>query len=329
MPTFSNRRSAFTLIELLVVIAIIAVLIGLLLPAVQKVREVAACATCRNNLKQLALAAHSYHEEKGHFPPGVAQPGPDGLYTSVFVELLPYFEQTALAARWDFSDLGNDFGGQGSPAATALPILVCPSQTIGPNPASFGAKTVGRTTYGASAGTLSFPQFRATNDGVFVYTTSDDPRQIQIMNVTDGTSHTLAFGERIIGDANLDSYQSAPFDQAPDPPLQAFGAFGSWAVQPGPNTGGGTMLAGSMMINTTYPNSYVPPIPPIPPTPISWATFAPNAWGRISAYGSWHSYGANFAMADGSVQFLASSTSLPVLQALGTRSGGEVVDGGY
>jgi prepilin-type processing-associated H-X9-DG protein len=65
------------------------------------------------------------------------------------------------------------------------------------------------------------------------------------------------------------------------------------------------------------------------PTPISWPTFAPNAWGRISAYGSWHINGANFAMADGSVQFLASSTSLAVLQALGTRSGGEVVDSGY
>src|SRR5580698_3502048 len=145
MATFSNRRSAFTLIELMVVIAIIAVLIGMLLPAVQKVREAAACAQCRNNLKQVALAAHSYHEANGYFPPGVAQPGPDGRYTSVFVELLPYFEQTAIAARWDFSNPNNDFGGQGSLAATVLPMLICPSQPVSQNPANFGSQTIGLT----------------------------------------------------------------------------------------------------------------------------------------------------------------------------------------
>jgi prepilin-type N-terminal cleavage/methylation domain-containing protein/prepilin-type processing-associated H-X9-DG protein len=150
LPNSLSWRRAFTLIELLVVIAIIAILIGLLLPAVQKVREAAARTTCRNNLKQLGLAAHNYQSNYGNLPPGYNGPDPNIHYTtggpSIFTGgpvhftgvlwyLLPYVEQNAV---YDMTpNMKNAaFVGQWwsvnpdwTAAHTNIKVFICPADT--------------------------------------------------------------------------------------------------------------------------------------------------------------------------------------------------------
>jgi len=319
---FRSGRHGFTLIELLVVIAIIAILIGLLLPAVQKVREAANRIKCANNLKQQALAAHNYESAHGVFPtgtlPSVDVAGVPTLGTNVWVELLPYFEQDNLRRKWDLADNRNNVaGGRNATQAQVIKILICPSDRL-PDPVweltqfypvlpipswSFGF--YGMSSYGGNAGTRSvqtggLPALpRLSKDGV-IYVGSS----VRLADITDGASNTILFGERFHYD--LEYERLRPSVRPDFPPMAGWGRWGFVA-----NFG----ASGNISLSTPAPINYrVPP-----------GGDFPTLEDRACVFGSGHPGGANFAFGDGSVRFLSDSTPLPMLQALSTRAGGEVV----
>ena len=319
----SRRRRGFTLIELLVVLAIIAVLIGLLLPAVQKVREAANRMSCLNNLKQIALAAHNYHGVHGQFPTGARLPvfvgdRPTGG-TTLWVELLPYFEQDNLYKKWDdFDNRNNVAGGRNATQAQVIKILLCPSDPL-PAPAveltaansltppwSWGF--YGMSSYGGNAGKRSVqagtpPYFTGmTRDGIFYI----DSR-VRLTDVTDGASNTLLFGERYHRDPQYDLQHNIFWNGS-----AAMGQWGRWAYV----ANAGAM--GNVTLSTPAPINYQ----------MSPGGNFFTVENRACAFGSGHPGGANFALADGSVRFLSDSIPLPTLQALSTRAGGEVISGG-
>jgi prepilin-type N-terminal cleavage/methylation domain-containing protein/prepilin-type processing-associated H-X9-DG protein len=316
-----HRQRGFTLIELLVVIAIIAILIGLLLPAVQKVREAANRVKCQNNLKQIALAAHNFESAYGVFPtgarPSVMVSGVPTLGTNVWVELLDHLEQGNLRSRWDFVDnRKNVAGGRAATQAQVLRVLICPSDRLDPVweltpydpnvpvPAwSFGFYGMG--SYGGNAGTRSvltggLPDLpRLSKDGVF-YIGSN----VGLQDITDGTSNTLAFGERYHSDPGYDRRRA---EIRPEfPPMAGWGRWG-FVANPG--------ASGNISLSTPQPINYR-----VPPGGDSL-----TLEDRACVFGSGHPGGANFALADGSVRYLTDGTPLALLRALSTRGGREVV----
>jgi prepilin-type N-terminal cleavage/methylation domain-containing protein len=190
------RRTAFTLIELLVVIAIIAVLIGLLLPAVQKVREAASSSQCKNNLKQLGLALHGYHDANRSFPPGVVADTSDlrsGRHSGL-VYLLPYLEQNNLSNRYDFTATWRSPGNLAL-AQTRVPEFLCPSAS-GQVPEDGGVSGA-PTDYAFCKGAMAYLSADATirpGSGLF-----DVNSARRIADVRDGTSQTFAMGEAVSG----------------------------------------------------------------------------------------------------------------------------------
>ncbi len=217
-----TRRKAFTLIELLVVIAIIAILIALLLPAVQQAREAARRTQCKNNLKQIGLALHNYHDVYNKFPAGgYWNNNHRGLayqQGSVLVHLLPYIEQSVIFNQIDFSNPPNRNindtrmpDGRLMRQAVSVSAFLCPSDTAGSNfnnrstvqnyAASKGASNAGSPTGGNPNGSppcadayLSFRKGGTSGSGVSG-PFHRNGRSCEMRDVTDGLSNTIFFGE--------------------------------------------------------------------------------------------------------------------------------------
>src|SRR5262249_20048797 len=189
-------RSGFTLIELLVVIAIIGVLIALLLPAVQSAREAARRIECTNNLKQIGIALHNYHDVLGSLPWGVgheAMPGsPDGgQFWSALALALPFMEQLPLhnAINFDLTAWVS-FPENDTVKSTRIGLFLCPADPDRlTNPQ-------GHTNYAANFGTIPITFYPGSNG---VFGPVPETRIVRLGDITDGTSNTVAFGEFIKG----------------------------------------------------------------------------------------------------------------------------------
>ena len=307
-----TARRAYTLIELLVVIAIIAILIALLVPAVQKVREAAARAQCQNNLKQLGLALHGFHDTYKAFPPSgytKAGPGnPAGKYVGWRPLTLPFIEQEGLKKLYDFN--ANWWEGTNPTAAgVTVKIYLCPS-TAGraevtsavarpPRPAMTFPVPIAPTDYEAIMGVMPASIDPALyNSGNRFSVMSRDSR-VRMTDVADGTSNTVMVVEC---SARPLVYRL----RSPQPSLANDQGIG-WADSEGPFSLDGASADGSQEGCT----------------PAAGCTFAMNKKNDNEPY-SFHTGGANFLFADGGVRFLAETVPLRTLAALCTRAAGEV-----
>jgi prepilin-type N-terminal cleavage/methylation domain-containing protein/prepilin-type processing-associated H-X9-DG protein len=322
-----SRRSAFTLIELLVVIAIIAVLIALLLPAVQSAREAARRAQCTNNLKQIGLAMHNYHDSINCFPMsmGFDSPGfgyPEPVSYSGLSMLLPYMEGSVVYNTLNYSILRGD-PGNNTVMGTAVATFVCPSD---PQQGNVPAGQAGTTYHPNSGNTIdyvwgisdpwnfntSLPPF----NGVF-YPVS----YTRIAEITDGTSNTAAFSEMGLGDESnaiatekTDQFWTQTWPTTPDLAIsQCQGFLVSNLAYQGLSTDGVPWIEGSTSAMYNHVN-----------TPNKRSCIFPP--GRImNTANSYHPGGVNFLLCDGSVRFGKDTTALAIWRALGSRNGGEVI----
>jgi prepilin-type N-terminal cleavage/methylation domain-containing protein/prepilin-type processing-associated H-X9-DG protein len=316
----TRRRAGFTLIELLVVIAIIGVLIALLLPAVQAAREAARRAQCTNNLKQLGIALHNYHDIVGTLPLGRTIPQGDSF--SPQARMLPQMEQTTLQNALNF-DLAWSAAANSTAFRSSIASLLCPSDPRTRVPNGWGATNY-RTNEGTSVAMWYGPSdATAVNAGVAAPNGlffAIDP--IRLADITDGTSNTAAFSEHLKGDFDntvaterADTFWPQTYPANPDEAVQQCRAM-DWrnlAYQRVSDVGAPWVYG--YHSTTSYWHSG-------PPNSRS-CMFPPSRIMTVAT--SQHPGGVNLGLADGSVRFVKDSVNLAAWRAIGTRNGGEVL----
>jgi prepilin-type N-terminal cleavage/methylation domain-containing protein/prepilin-type processing-associated H-X9-DG protein len=295
-----QQRNGFTLVELLVVIGIIGILIGLLLPAVQRVREAAARSQCQNNLKQIGLACHSFHDANHKLPPGYTA---TASYPSTApgwgwaAYLLPYIEQQNLYRQIDFTK-----PVETQPAIQSIvTVYLCPSDSPPTEAFAISDAFAGTicmaapSSYAATCGSDASEVDAPAGNGIF-YRSS----KTRLTDITDGTSNTTMIGDRAWTDTN-GIWAGVPSGAVTRP-----GLTNPWTSATGP----------AQALVLVHNN---------------WINITTDADGGLDDFSSKHPGGAHLLFADGSVRFIHSITEDgPVhlaFWAMGTRAGGDGTQG--
>lgn len=309
-----SKFNGFTLIEVLVVIAIIGIMVAILLPAVQMAREAARRMACENNLKNMGLALHNYHDTVRAFPFGFDEH--ETLWTAM---ILPQLEQSALYGTLLFSESGaGNWDASGSAnqkaCATLVPVFRCPSMLAPehmddagiPNRVPISYRGVsGNNAVSDDASTIpaGFPSVALEQqmglNGAFFGCSA-----VRMGFFSDGLSNTV-----LIGETRTDVLHTIDGQRID---VWAFG---------GPQTGGWSRTRGDTG-GTEYSEALGSTFGPIN------AEFRQDMWPRVVSelcFGSYHNSGAHFVLGDGSVRFISEDIDLNTYRALGSINGGEVV----